>query len=210
MPEAAAPIPALDSDSAIPYARSVVVLSPRDWDAIRRTVATLFHVAHREAFQCRADAEPDAGPVARHRPPYHAVLMGYDFHLGLDGPRLIEINTNAGGALLNGAYTAEICSAAAAAGRCTDVLPVQTLRERLLATFLAELAAARPGARLGRVAIADDRPETQFLRGEFELFRQLFTEAGAEAVVCDVADLERAPGGGLRVRGSRAPLDLVY
>lgn len=28
-------------------------------------------------------------------------LMGYDFHLGEDGPRLIEINTNAGGAFLN-------------------------------------------------------------------------------------------------------------
>ena len=28
-------------------------------------------------------------------------LMGYDFHLGVDGPRLIEINTNAGVAFLN-------------------------------------------------------------------------------------------------------------
>ena len=25
-------------------------------------------------------------------------FMGYDFHLGPDGPRLIETNTNAGGA----------------------------------------------------------------------------------------------------------------
>jgi hypothetical protein len=29
--------------------------------------------------------------------------MGYDFHLSPDGPRLIEINTNAGGAFLNAA-----------------------------------------------------------------------------------------------------------
>jgi hypothetical protein len=29
--------------------------------------------------------------------------MGYDFHLAPDGPRLIEINTNAGGAFLNAA-----------------------------------------------------------------------------------------------------------
>ena len=27
--------------------------------------------------------------------------MGYDFHLGSDGPQLIEVNTNAGGAFLN-------------------------------------------------------------------------------------------------------------
>ena len=31
------------------------------------------------------------------------VCMGFDFHLGAAGPRLIEINTNAGGALLNAA-----------------------------------------------------------------------------------------------------------
>ena len=29
------------------------------------------------------------------------VFMGYDFHLAADGPKLIEINTNAGGAFLN-------------------------------------------------------------------------------------------------------------
>ena len=27
--------------------------------------------------------------------------MGYDFHLGADGPMLIEVNTNAGAAFLN-------------------------------------------------------------------------------------------------------------
>src|SRR3546814_4061372 len=38
-------------------------------------------------------AREDHGP--------HGVFMGYDFHLGPQGPRLIEINTNAGGAFLN-------------------------------------------------------------------------------------------------------------
>ena len=35
----------------------------------------------------------DPGPIG--------AFMGYDFHLGSDGPQLIEINTNAGGAFLN-------------------------------------------------------------------------------------------------------------
>ncbi|MFP3458556.1 hypothetical protein R0J89_20105, partial [Psychrobacter sp. SIMBA_152] len=35
----------------------------------------------------------DPGPIG--------ALMGYDFHLGRDGPQLIEVNTNAGGAFLN-------------------------------------------------------------------------------------------------------------
>lgn len=38
-------------------------------------------------------AQKDHGPVG--------ALMGYDFHLAGDGPRLIEVNTNAGGAFLN-------------------------------------------------------------------------------------------------------------
>ena len=40
-----------------------------------------------------AIARRDFGPCG--------VFMGYDFHLGADGPKLIEVNTNAGGALLN-------------------------------------------------------------------------------------------------------------
>ncbi len=39
--------------------------------------------------------------IARYRPGPIGVFMGYDFHLGDDGPMLIEINTNAGGALIN-------------------------------------------------------------------------------------------------------------
>jgi hypothetical protein len=33
--------------------------------------------------------------------PLRGVFFGYDFHLTDDGPKLIEINTNAGGGLLN-------------------------------------------------------------------------------------------------------------
>ena len=40
-------------------------------------------------------------PIVRFHPGAIGVLMGYDFHLSEDGPKLIEINTNAGGALIN-------------------------------------------------------------------------------------------------------------
>ena len=40
-----------------------------------------------------AIALQDHGPIG--------AFMGYDFHLDDDGPRLIEVNTNAGGAFLN-------------------------------------------------------------------------------------------------------------
>jgi hypothetical protein len=38
-------------------------------------------------------ARPDFGPLG--------VFMGYDFHLAAAGPKLIEVNSNAGGAFLN-------------------------------------------------------------------------------------------------------------
>ena len=39
--------------------------------------------------------------VARYTPRAKGVFFGYDFHLNAEGAHLIEINTNAGGALFN-------------------------------------------------------------------------------------------------------------
>jgi len=189
----------------IPYARTLVALAPGHFDAIRNAVAAAFRVAHGETFQRHLDA--DAPEVVRHRPRNFAVFMGYDFHIGPEGPRLIEINTNAGGALLNGLHTAALCNPERLGCACRDLLPVDAMEERLLATFAAELAAARPGAALARVAIADDRPAAQPLRAEFELFRALFERHGVRASVCDVAELERSEGH-LALAGDL--LDLVY
>jgi len=49
----------------------------------------------------RAHARAQAPEVARTERGPLGVFMGYDFHLTADGPKLIEINTNAGGGLLN-------------------------------------------------------------------------------------------------------------
>ena len=51
--------------------------------------------AYREAALSRAPAIAQVAQATR------GVFMGYDFHLSQSGPMLIEINTNAGGALLN-------------------------------------------------------------------------------------------------------------
>jgi hypothetical protein len=189
----------------IPRARSFVALDPDHFEAIRRAVALLFRIAHGDAFQREVDAY--AGPTARHHAGNFGVFMGYDFHLTPEGPRLIEINTNAGGALLNGLHTASLLDPAKLACACRELLPVEAVEERILASFRAELEAARPGAKLGRVAIADERPEAQFLRPEFELFRALFARAGTLAEICDTGELRREAGALLL--GAR-PIDLVY
>ena len=199
------PIASPASHPGVPYAHTLVALEHGDFEVIRRTVAALHRIAHGAAYQAHVDS--GAAEVARHRINNTAVFMGYDFHLTPAGPRLIEINTNAGGALLNGLHTASLCDPVKLACLCADLIPVETMQARLTRTFEAELQAARPGASLRFLAIADDQPDAQFLRPEFELFRQLFASAGIEAQVCDVRDLG-FDGAALTLGGRR--LDLVY
>jgi hypothetical protein len=137
------------------------------------------------------------------------VFMGYDFHVTPAGPRLIEINTNAGGALVNGLHTAALCDPVKLACLCADLLPVETIEERLVGQFLAEFEAARgAGARPRRSAIADEKPHEQFLRPEFEMMAELFERRGVEARICDTGELEPGDGGALTLGGEA--VDLVY
>ena len=198
----------MNADVAIPYsAATVIALEAEHFATIQRTVAQLFRLAHSPAYQALLDA--DAEPVVRHAPRNFGVFMGYDFHLTPHGPRLIEVNTNAGGALLNGLHTAALCNPATLACLCSDLLPVATLEQKIVETFIAEFAAVRgPAARLARVAIVDDRPQEQFLYPEFELFQSLFARAGIEARIADTRALAPAPGGGVALDGW--PVELVY
>jgi hypothetical protein len=198
---------AVVAEASIPYARTLIALESAHYAEIERAVALLFRLSRSEAFQHRVD--PGASETARHRPGNAGVFMGYDFHLTAAGPRLIEINTNAGGALLNGLHTAALCDPQRLQCVCADLLPVETIEARIVRTFRAEYAAARGAdAVLQRVAIVDERPAEQFLRGEFDLFRRLFEAAGIEARICDTADLVRDAAGGIRLGGEA--IDLVY
>jgi hypothetical protein len=197
----------------IPYAGGTVIgLDAQHFAAIQRTVRLLFALAHSPSYQ--AALAPEADDVTRHEPGNFGVFMGYDFHVTPDGPRLIEVNTNAGGALLNGLHTASLCDPEKLACVCSDLLSVDDLERDLVETFRAELAAAkRAGASggeglLSRVAIVDDAPAQQFLAPEFELFRRLFARAGVEARVADTRELAPHAGGGLAL--GEWPVQLVY
>jgi hypothetical protein len=193
--------------SGIPYARTVVALDAEQFAALGRAVQLLFRVAHSEAY--RSEVDEGADPVVRHDPGNFGVFMGYDFHLTEAGPRLIEINTNAGGALLNAVHNASLCDPELLGGVCSGLLPVDELKERIVRTFREEFAAVRGGAgALRALAIADERPGEQFLAPEFELLRELFEKSGIRAEICDTGELVRGPDGGVALRG--AAIDLAY
>lgn len=130
-----------------------------------------------------AIAVPDPGP--------RGVFLGLDFHITPQGPRLIEVNTNAGGAWVNA-----VAGPAAAA-----------LGAGFLAMFQAEWQRLAPGRPLRTVAIVDEEPQGQFLYPEFVGFRELFRGAGLAAVIAAPQELVWRAG---RLWCGDLAVDLVY
>lgn len=180
-------------------------------DAIEQVVAMPAYQAHVLAHA------PD---IAHHQPTARGVFMGYDFHVGRTGPQLIEINTNAGGGLLNALL------ARAQKACCKDVeallpgdLAHATPEQMFLDMFRAEWQAGAAHVRRsvsadfltdslpGTVAIVDLAPPLQYLYPEFLLFQRLFVEAGIEAVICDPAELAFRDGA---LWHGTTKIDLVY
>ncbi len=187
------------------FSDSVVFAGERQLDRMARTIAAVERVVALPAWRERVLAH--APDVARREPKARGVFLGYDFHLGADAPQLIEINTNAGGALLNAllARAQRACCAELAALAAAP--PGQSPEAAFLDMFREEWRLARGAAPLRRVAIVDERPREQYLYPEFVLFRSLFERAGIEAVICDPGEL--ACAGGTLSHAGRT-VDLVY
>lgn len=134
------------------------------------------------------------------------LMMGYDFHITPNGPRLIEINTNAGGAfiskMLNGSAFAKIncCGALSQSSEAS-------IEASLVDSFRREFVKAHPNQTLKTVAIVDAEPESQFLYFDTLLAQQLLLANGIETHICDVGALEHTAHG-VFFRGSK--IDLVY
>ena len=145
----------------------------------------------------RAHALAQAPAIARVPVAARGVFMGYDFHLTASGPKLIEINTNAGGGLLNAYLLAAHGEGDAGA----------TIRAAYVEMFREEWRLARGAAPLRRIAIVDENPAAQFLAPEFELFRQLFEEHGIAAVIADPQELR---WDGRQLLHDGQPVDMIY
>lgn len=173
---------------------------------MQATVQAIEAVARLPQYQARIAAQSPT--IAQHRFGPLGVFMGYDFHLSAHGPRLIEINTNAGGAFLN----AVLANAQRAC--CVEMEACMTLQRDAEAfdtafwnMFLNEWHLAGRTGTPTRVAIVDDKPEEQYLYPEFQLARDFFARQGVDAVIVDAAALDY-DGKSLRADGQ--PVDLVY
>ena len=147
-------------------------------------------------------------------------FFGYDFHLSEGHLGLIEINTNAGGAMLNAVLArAQHACCKAVNSMVPTLASVASFEQQIVAMFRREWrlsgvaagladfglnAGTRP---LASIAIVDMAPEDQYLYPEFLLFRQLFERHGLRAVIADPAALTWRDG--VLWHGDLA-IDLVY
>lgn len=170
---------------------------------VERVVSALEEVVALAGYREAAlDWAPD---IARFDPGSPGGLLGLDFHLTSSGPKLIEINTNPGGVLLN-ALLGE------AQRNCMPgIFRVPTepaeAEQRVLQVLQEEWRLQRPDRPLAFVAIVDERPETQYLYPEFLLFRQLLISSGIDAAVCDPRELTLKAG---RLSLGERRVDMVY
>ncbi|MFM1979178.1 MAG: hypothetical protein RLZ68_443, partial [Pseudomonadota bacterium] len=188
------------------FSSTAVFLTTDVVRAISNSVAAIERVMSLPGWLTQALAT--AGPMAQldHGP--LGVFMGYDFHISPTGPQLIEINTNAGGALLNTALVrAQTACCAPMDMSLNGYRDLGTLEADFVAMFQAEWRLQRPYKTLRTIAIVDDAPAQQYLAPEFQLFKHLFTQHGLQAVVADAAEL-RFHGGALW-HGDTA-IDMVY
>ncbi len=149
-----------------------------------------------------------APEIARPGGAHKGVFFGYDVHLSPQGPQLIEINTNAGGALFN-AYLARAqraCCPPVAQALFNVVDPGQ-IEASFMRMFLREWQLQRGSLPLRTVAIVDTQPERQGLYPEFILFRQFFARNGIKAVIVDPSELEMERD---LLTHKGEPIDLVY
>jgi hypothetical protein len=135
------------------------------------------------------------------------VFMGYDFHLSARGPRLIEINTNAGGALLNLALARAQQACCEPQGRAELDRSLAGVEQQIVEMLRNEWRQQRGAGVLGTLAIVDDDPLAQYLAPEFELFRQLCARHGLDARIVDASELAWRDG---RLWCADRPIDMVY
>ena len=133
----------------------------------------------------RAEALATAPAIAHHDPGgAKGVFFGYDFHVAESSFGLIEINTNAGGALLNAVLArAQRACCAAVDGLVPPPAAADAFEEDIVAMFRNEWSLCGHDRPLRNIGIVDENPEQQYLYPEFLLFQRLFQRHGLRAVI---------------------------
>ncbi len=188
------------------FAAQPVFVAPAQLQRMAQVVRAVEFVVALPAY--REQVLSEAPAIARIGGGAQGVFFGYDFHLHHGRLGLIEINTNAGGAMLN----AVLARAQRSCCRPMDAMiptrvGVAEFETRLVDMFQREWRLAGHTLPLQSIAIVDVAPEAQYLYPEFLLFQRLFERHGIKAVIADPRDLTFSEG---RLWHGGQAIDLVY
>jgi hypothetical protein len=188
------------------FSATAVFLSEGTLEQIVAGVTCLERVIRSPGYQ--AAVLHQAPPIAAHAFGPIGVFVSYDFHLAPDGPRLIEINSNAGGALLSAALVQaqRACCQAMSQAMSPANAPANP-RPAFLAMFQEEWQRQRAQGAPRNILIVDDEPASQYLAPEFQLFKKLFERDGPTSDIVDAATLQWRDG---RLWHQGEPVDMVY
>ena len=200
------PLEVLKSARPHLFSEAPVFLSAADLAAMQAVVAAIEVVAAQPVFQdlvlswAPPITKTDLGP--------RGAFMGYDFHLTPDGPKLIEVNTNAGGAFLNALLAqAQVACCPQVRALVPAATPLEDFEAAAWRMFEAEWGRQGRAGRPHVVAIVDEAPKEQYLYPEFLLVQGFFERHGVEALIADPKDL-RLEDGCLSLGG--VEIDMVY
>ncbi len=187
------------------FAATAVFVSPSDLKAMQAQVSAIEAVAELAPYQDAALARTEDKVIGA-QAGTRGLFMGYDFHISEHGPKLIEINTNAGGAFLVSALQraaakhAEFCATA----RLTNP---DTIDKLLVESFISEWRAAGREGRPARLAIVDQEVSEQYLFPDMLLGRDLLARNGIETLILGPEALTYKNG---VLTSSGGAIDMIY
>ena len=168
------------------FSNTTVFISPLQLQQMQNIIQAVTRVVNLPLYIEKVLAKASSIATINHGTA--GVFMGYDFHLSEQGPKVIEINTNAGGAFLNASLVNAQTECCRAEGKQLPHSKIQ-LDEQFMAMFLHEWQLQRGNKPLKTIAIIDEKPEQQFLYPEFKMAQRLFERNGITAIIVDPNEL---------------------
>ena len=187
------------------FASTPVFIAKSDLAAMLALVAAVQAATRNPVYQAAALSWAPA--IAHHDFGPRGVFMGYDFHLCAAGPKLIEVNTNAGGAFLNAFLARAQGTCCREADDAIRAAPQDEFETAVWEMFVAEWRLQGRSGPFQTIAIIDDSPQQQYLLPEFLLAQRFFQRRGVKALIVDPGELRFAEG---RLQAQGETIDLVY
>ncbi|MBL0422542.1 hypothetical protein JI739_19505 [Ramlibacter sp. AW1] len=189
------------------FASWPVFVSLADWRRMSRAVEAVEQVVALPGW--KEEALRHAPSIARHPPQGAAgAFFGFDFHVDQESVGLIEINTNAGGALVNTLLARAQRSCCAFIQRLhPGGAEANAFETAMVEMFRTEWRLSKGQQPLRTIAIIDESPESQYLYPEFLLLQRLLERHQIRAMIADPGQLS-FESGTLRCDGTA--VDLVY